>query len=171
MFCRAGNKYIPKRKRSRPNFLFRERTFLFRDRTVVWLSVARSDNCKYLTLDISFEALVETSIPSIQKVSASSFSSRGLSFSSIWTVRPRYARSDNCPISEKKKFSLGKESSPSSFSISEQRLSSHTEHIFPLWFWKIYTVRASLSAATLLFFYSSFCLAAAVIWVRLLLYE
>ena len=34
MFCRAGNKYIPERKRSRPNFLFRERTFLFRDRTV-----------------------------------------------------------------------------------------------------------------------------------------
>ena len=34
MFCRAGNKYIPERKRSRPNFLFRERTFLFRDLTV-----------------------------------------------------------------------------------------------------------------------------------------
>ena len=34
MFCRAGNKYIPERKRSRPNILFRERTFLFRDRTV-----------------------------------------------------------------------------------------------------------------------------------------
>ena len=44
----------------------------------------------------------ETSIPSFEKVSASSFSSRGLFFSSIWTVRPRYARSDNCPISEKK---------------------------------------------------------------------
>ena len=26
MFCRAGNKYIPERKRSRPNFLFRDRT-------------------------------------------------------------------------------------------------------------------------------------------------
>ena len=44
MFCRAGNKYIPERKRSRPNFLFRERTFLFRDRTVVRPSVARSDS-------------------------------------------------------------------------------------------------------------------------------
>ena len=32
MFCRAGNKYIPERKRSRPNFLFRERIFLFRER-------------------------------------------------------------------------------------------------------------------------------------------
>ena len=44
MFFRAGNKYIPERKRSRPNFLFRERTFLFRDRTVVRPSVARSDS-------------------------------------------------------------------------------------------------------------------------------
>ena len=44
MFCRAGNKYMPERKRSRPNFLFRERTFLFRDRIVVWPSVARSDS-------------------------------------------------------------------------------------------------------------------------------
>ena len=34
MFCRAGNKYIPKRKRSRPKFLFRERTFLFQGQTV-----------------------------------------------------------------------------------------------------------------------------------------
>ena len=34
----------------------------------------------------------ETSIPSFEKVSAVSFSSRGLFFSSIWTVRPRYAR-------------------------------------------------------------------------------
>ena len=34
MFCRAGNNYIPERKRSRPNFLFRERTFLFQDQTV-----------------------------------------------------------------------------------------------------------------------------------------
>ena len=34
MFCRAGNKYIPERKRLRPNFLFRKRTFLFRDLTV-----------------------------------------------------------------------------------------------------------------------------------------
>ena len=40
MFCRARNKYIPERKRSRPNFLFRERTFLFQDRP----SVARSDS-------------------------------------------------------------------------------------------------------------------------------
>ena len=29
MFCRAGNKYMPERKRSRPNFLSRERTVLF----------------------------------------------------------------------------------------------------------------------------------------------
>ena len=34
MFCRARNMYIPKRKRSRPNFLFQERTFLFPDWTV-----------------------------------------------------------------------------------------------------------------------------------------
>ena len=34
MFCKAGNKYIPEKKRSRPNFLFGERTFLFRDWTV-----------------------------------------------------------------------------------------------------------------------------------------
>ena len=37
----------------------------------------------------------ETSIPSIEKVSASSFSSRGLFFSSIWTVQPR----SDCPAS------------------------------------------------------------------------
>ena len=33
-------------------------------------------------------------------------------------------------ISEKKKFPLGKETSPSNFSSSEQSLSSGTEHIF-----------------------------------------
>ena len=41
MFCRAGNKYIPERKRSRPNFLFWERTFLFRDLDCQ----PRSDSC------------------------------------------------------------------------------------------------------------------------------
>ena len=41
MFCRAGNKYMPERKRSRPNFLFRERTFLFRDLDCQ----PRSDSC------------------------------------------------------------------------------------------------------------------------------
>ena len=44
----------------------------------------------------------ETSIPSIEKVSAVSFSSGGPFFSSIWTVRLSVARSDNCLISEKK---------------------------------------------------------------------
>ena len=57
----------------------------------------------------------ETSIPSIEKVSAVSFSSRGLFFSSIWTVRPRYARSDNCPISEKKSPLLEKKVRPWGF--------------------------------------------------------
>ena len=41
MFCRARNKYILERKRSRPNFLFRERTFLFRDLDCQ----PRSDSC------------------------------------------------------------------------------------------------------------------------------
>ena len=51
----------------------------------------------------------ETSIPSIEKVSAVSFSSRGLFFSSIWTVRPRYARG-------KENSSLGKGSWALTFS-------------------------------------------------------
>ena len=72
----------------------------------------------------------ETSIPSIQKVSASSFSSRGLFFSLIWTVRPRYARSDNCPISEKKSPLLEKEVRPWPFSLGDILVSGPTEHLF-----------------------------------------
>ena len=41
MFCRAGNKYMPERTRSRFSFLFRERTFLFRDLDCQ----PRSDSC------------------------------------------------------------------------------------------------------------------------------
>ena len=72
----------------------------------------------------------ETSIPSIQKVSASSFSSRGLFFSSIWTVRPRYARSDNCPISEKKSPLSEKEVGTWPFSLGDILVSGPTEHLF-----------------------------------------
>ena len=36
MFCRAGNKYMPERKRSRPNFLFPREDFSF----------PRSDSCQ-----------------------------------------------------------------------------------------------------------------------------
>ena len=50
--------------------------------------------------------------PGVEKASASYFSSRGLFFSSIWTVRPRYARSDNFPISEKKSPLSEKEVGP-----------------------------------------------------------
>ena len=72
----------------------------------------------------------ETSIPSFEKVSASSFSSRGLFFSSIWTVRPRYARSDNCPISEKKSPLSEKEVGPWPFSLGDILVSGPTEHLF-----------------------------------------
>ena len=72
----------------------------------------------------------ETSIPSIEKVSASSFSSRGLFFSSIWTVRPRYARSDNCPISEKKSPLSEKEVGPWPFPLGDILVSGPTEHLF-----------------------------------------
>ena len=72
----------------------------------------------------------ETSIPSIEKVSASSFSSRGLFFSSIWTVRPRYARSDNCPISEKKSPLSEKEVGPWPFPLGHILVSGPTEHLF-----------------------------------------
>ena len=44
----------------------------------------------------------ETSIPSFEKVSASSFSSRGLFFSSIWTVRSRKRK----VLSRKRKLGL-----------------------------------------------------------------
>ena len=70
----------------------------------------------------------ETSISSIQKVSASSFSSRGLFFSSIWTVRPRYARCDNCPISEKKSPLSEKEVGPWPFPLGDILVSGPTEH-------------------------------------------
>ncbi len=72
----------------------------------------------------------ETSIPSIEKVSAVSFSSRGLFFSSIWTVRPRYARSDNCPISEKKSPLSEKEVGPWPFPLRHILVSGPTEHLF-----------------------------------------
>ena len=44
----------------------------------------------------------EASIPSIEKLTASSFSSRGLFFSSIWTVKPRKRK----VLSLKTKFGL-----------------------------------------------------------------
>ena len=72
----------------------------------------------------------ETSIPSFEKVSAVSFSSRGLFFSSIWTVRPRYARSDNCPISEKKSPLSEKEVGPWPFPLGDILVSGPTEHLF-----------------------------------------
>ena len=72
----------------------------------------------------------ETSIPSIEKVSASSFSSRGLFFSSIWTVIPRYARSDNCLISEKKNPLSEKEVGPWPFPLGDILVSGPTEHLF-----------------------------------------
>ena len=68
--------------------------------------------------------------PRVEKVSASSFSSRGLFFSSIWTVRPRYARSDNCPISEKKSPLSEKEVGPWPFSLGDILVSGPTEHLF-----------------------------------------
>ena len=76
----------------------------------------------------------ETSIPSFEKVSASSFSSRGLFFSSIWTVRPRYARSDNCPISEKKSPLSEKEVGPWPFPLGDILVSGPTEHLFHAFF-------------------------------------
>ena len=78
----------------------------------------------------------ETSIPSIQKVSASSFSSRGLFFSSIWTVRPCYAQSDNCPISEKKSPLSEKEVGPWPFSLGHRLVCGPTDYLFfQLLFW------------------------------------
>ena len=72
----------------------------------------------------------ETSIPSIEKVSAVSFSSRGLFFSSIWTVRPSVARSDNCLISEKKSPLSEKEVGPWPFPLGHILVSGPTEHLF-----------------------------------------
>ena len=65
MFCRAGNKYIPERKRSRPNFLFRERTFLFRDWTVV------------ATLGLTVQ-IKEKNSPLEEKDEAETFSIKGI---------------------------------------------------------------------------------------------
>ena len=68
--------------------------------------------------------------PRVEKVSASSFSSRGLFFSSIWTVRPRYAWSDNCSLSEKKSPLLEKEDGPWPFPLQDILVSGPTEHLF-----------------------------------------
>ena len=74
--------------------------------------------------------------PRVEKVSASSFSSRGLFFSSIWTVQPR----SDCqtlagsPDLGKWKFPLSKSISSFRFSTSEQLLSSSMELLFcPIW--------------------------------------
>ena len=61
------------------------------------------------------------------------FSSRELFFSSIWTVWTSLRSVRQLSDLGKEKFSLRKETSPSSFSISEQPLSSSTEHIFHSW--------------------------------------
>ena len=62
--------------------------------------------------------------PRVEKVSASSFSSRGLFFSSS------VARSDNCPISEKKSPLSEKEVWPWPFPLGDILVSGPTEHLF-----------------------------------------
>ena len=69
------------------------------------------------------------------------FSSRELFFSSIWTVWTSLRSVRQLSDLGKEKFSLRKETSPSSFSISEQPLSSSTEHIFSL-LWSMSKFRA-----------------------------
>ena len=82
--------------------------------------------------------------PRVEKVSASSFSSRGLFFSSIWTVQPR----SDCPasayglgyttvrpwlavqISEKKSPLSEKEVGPWPFPLGHILVSGPTEHLF-----------------------------------------
>ena len=66
MFCRAVNKNIPKRKRSRPNFLFQDRTFL----EIRQLSVRAQ---RGLTVQIE-----EKNSPLEEKEEAESFSIEGI---------------------------------------------------------------------------------------------
>ena len=75
--------------------------------------------------------LRESSCSEMENLSASfSFSLRELSFSSIWTVQPRYARLNNCPISENERSLAENETSAFRFSTSEQLLSSSMELLF-----------------------------------------
>ena len=64
-----------------------------------------------------------------EKLLASSFSSRGLFFSSILTVRLRFAWSDNCLISEKKSPLLEKEVGPWAF-LSQVYLFQALQNIY-----------------------------------------